>query len=82
MKKLLLVLLLVTVGILNAYKLSDFTIDEQEQIKDGLISEISLKPNETIESVEGQKYDITEATDDYWIVIDDQGNPIIIQKRK
>ncbi len=74
MKKLLLLVLILSISLLNALKLSDFSIEEQNIIKDYLITEIDLDAGETIESVEGEKYHIMEVTDDYWVVVDKDGN--------
>jgi len=78
MKKLLLLLLIISFGILSSLQLSDFTTEEQNKIKDHLIEEIELDPGETIASVEGEKYNILDFTDDYWIVIDDDGEVILV----
>ncbi len=78
MKKLLLLVMILSISLLNAYLLIDFSAVEQEIIKECLIEEIVLDPGETIESAEGIKYNITDYTDEYWIVVDKDGKVIII----
>ena len=70
--------MIVSFAVLNAWQLSDFTEEEQNKIKSKLIEEIELGPGETIESAEGIKYNITDYTDEYWIVVDKDGKVIII----
>ncbi|HHE37655.1 MAG TPA: hypothetical protein ENL20_03670 [Candidatus Cloacimonetes bacterium] len=74
MKKLLLLVLILSISLLNALKLGDFSAEKQNIIKDYLIDRIELDAGETIESVEGEKYNIMDFTDDYWIVVDKDGN--------
>ena len=78
MKKLLLLIMILSISLLNALKLSDFKPEEQKIIKDHLICEIELDPGETIESVEGEKYNILDFTENYWIVVDDDGDVILV----
>ncbi len=80
MKKLLLIIMIVSFAVLNAWQLSDFTEEEQNKIKLNLIEEIELGTGETIESVEGIKYNITDVTDNYWIIIKTNGDVIIVPK--
>jgi hypothetical protein len=80
MKKLLLIMLLLVAISLNAYKLIDFNRAEQDEIKEGIISDIYLEPWETIESVEGDKYDITDYTSEFWIVVTKDGTTLLVPK--
>jgi hypothetical protein len=73
MKKILLLVLILSFSLLSAYKLTEFSAPEQEDITDYLDGKIYLLPNETIRSVEGYKWDITDANEDYWVVIDEDG---------
>jgi hypothetical protein len=73
MKILLIVAVLISAVLLNAYQLSDFSQEEQDEIKSYLVEDIYLETWETIESVEFIKYEITDANEDYWLIVDKDG---------
>ena len=81
MKILLIVAVLISAVLLNAYQLSDFSQEEQDEIKSYLVENIYLETWETIESVELVKYDITDYNDDYWVVTDSKGNKHYIPRK-
>jgi hypothetical protein len=81
MKILLIVAVLFSAVLLNAYQLSDFSQEEQDEIKSYLVENIYLETWETIESVELVKYDITDYNDDYWVVTDSKGNKHYIPRK-
>ena len=73
MKILLIVAVLISAVLLNAYQLSDFSQEEQDEIKSYLVEKIYLETWETIEGVEFIKYDIADANEDYWMIVDKDG---------
>ena len=73
MKKIILLVLILSFSLLSAYKLTEFSAPEQEDITDYLDGKIYLLPNETIRSVEGYKWDITESDKNVWVIIDEDG---------
>jgi hypothetical protein len=80
MKKIILGLLVLGISMLSALQMSDFSLEEQENITNYLSDKIELESGETIKSVEGDKYQITEATDDFVIVVDKDGNIIFVPR--
>jgi hypothetical protein len=80
MKKILLLVLILSFSLLSAYKLNEFSAPEQEDITDYLVGKIYLLPNETIRSVEGQKWDITDSNEEFWIIVDEDGEEHIVLK--
>jgi hypothetical protein len=81
MKKILLLVLMLAVSVLSALVLNDFDPGEQDHIIDYLTGKISLTQFETIRSVEGDKYQITDYTDDYVIIIMKDGTPVLIPRK-